>query len=73
MLAKKHFLLHFFGQKCVFYACFTLIWCWEGSKNLRVGILLNKELFLGLNKNSKFHTIVSSSEYGVTFHLAGAI
>ena len=26
----------FFGQKCVFYACFTLIWSWEGGKNFRV-------------------------------------
>ena len=28
----------FFGQKCVFYACFTLIGSWMGDKNFRVGI-----------------------------------
>ena len=28
----------FFGQKCVFYAYFTLIGSWEGNKNFRVGI-----------------------------------
>ena len=32
-------------KKCVFYACFTLIGSWEGGKNLRVGIFLNKNLF----------------------------
>ena len=41
---KKYFLLYFFGQKCVFYACFTLIWSWEGGENFRVGIFLNKNL-----------------------------
>ena len=25
---------YFFGQKCVFYACFTLIGSWEGGKTL---------------------------------------
>ena len=33
-----------FGQKCVFFACFTLIGSWEGGKNFRVGISLNKNL-----------------------------
>ena len=33
---------NFFGQKYVFYACFTLIGSWEGGKNFRVGIFLNK-------------------------------
>ena len=37
-------LIIFFGQKCVFYACFTLIGSWEGWKNFRVGISLNKNL-----------------------------
>ena len=32
----------FFGQKCVFYACFTLIGSWEGGKRFRVGIFQNK-------------------------------
>ena len=41
---KRFFLHYFFGQKCVIYACFTLIRSWEGDKNLRVGILLNKNL-----------------------------
>ena len=41
---KKIFLDYFFGQKCVFYACFTLIGIWEGGKNFRVGIFLNKNL-----------------------------
>ena len=35
---KLFFLHYFFGQKCVFYACFTLIGSWEGGKNFRVGI-----------------------------------
>ena len=39
---KTFFLHYFFGQKCVFYACFTLIGSWEGGKNL--GIFLNKNL-----------------------------
>ena len=33
-----------FGQKCVFYACFTLIGSWEGRKSIRVGIFFNKNL-----------------------------
>ena len=41
---KKNFLRYFFGQKCVFYACFSLIGSWEGGKNFRVGIFLNKNL-----------------------------
>ena len=28
----------------MFYACFTLIGSWEGSKNFKVGIFLNKNL-----------------------------
>ena len=36
--------VNFFGQKCVFYACFTMIGSWEGRKNFRVGISLNKNL-----------------------------
>ena len=43
-LVKKTFLHYFFGQKCVFYACFSLIGSWEGEKNFRVGFLLNKNL-----------------------------
>ena len=41
---KNIFLDYFLGQKCMFYACFTLIGSWEGGKNLRVGISLNKNL-----------------------------
>ena len=42
---KFFFFLHyFFGQKCVFYACFTLIGSGMGDKNFRVGIFLNKNL-----------------------------
>ena len=41
---KKTFLHYFFGQKWVFYAGFTLIGSWEGGKNFRVGIFLNKDL-----------------------------
>ena len=41
---KKFFLHYFFGQKSVFYACFTLIGSWMGDKNIRVGIFLNKNL-----------------------------
>ena len=36
---KKKCFAYFFGQKCVFYACFTLIGSWEGGENL-----LNKNL-----------------------------
>ena len=43
-LVKKFFLHNFFGQKCVFYACFTLIRSWEGEKNFRVEIFLNENL-----------------------------
>ena len=32
----------FFGQKCVFYACFSLIGSWEGEKNFGVGIFWSK-------------------------------
>ena len=41
---KRFFLHYFFGQKCVIYPCFTLIWSWEVGKNFRVGIFLNKNL-----------------------------
>ena len=41
---RKKILHYFFGQKCVFYACVTLIGSWEGGKNFRVGIVLNKNL-----------------------------
>ena len=42
----KTFFFHYFhiGQKCVFYACFTLIGSLEGGKNFGVGIFLNKNL-----------------------------
>ena len=43
--AKTFFFHFFFGQKCVFYACFTLIGSyWEGEKNFGVGIFLDKNL-----------------------------
>ena len=36
-MGRSVFFFHyFFGQKCVFYACFTLIGSWEGRKNFRV-------------------------------------
>ena len=41
---KKIFLHYCFGQKCVFYACFTLIGSWMGDKNFRVRFFLNKNL-----------------------------
>ena len=41
---KKKCLHYFFGQKCVFYACFTFIGSWMGDKKFRVGIFLNKNL-----------------------------
>ena len=41
---KKNLFALFFCQKCVFYACFTLIGSWGGRKNFRVGIFLNKNL-----------------------------
>ena len=41
---KRFFFALFFGQKCEFYACFTLIESWEGDKNFKVGIFLNKNL-----------------------------
>ena len=34
---KNLFLHYIFGQKCVFFACFTLIGSWMGDKNFRVG------------------------------------
>ena len=34
---KENFLHSFFGQKCVFYVCFTLIGSRMGDKNFRVG------------------------------------
>ena len=41
---KKKNCIIFLCQKCVFYACFSLIGSWEGEKNFRVGIFLNKNL-----------------------------
>ena len=44
-----------FVQKCVFYACFTLIGSWKGRKNFRVGIFLNKKLVrVGLQEINNF-------------------
>ena len=43
-LVKSLFFHYFFGQKCVFYACFTLIGSLKGGKNFGVGIFLNKNL-----------------------------
>ena len=51
----RQFFSLFFGQKCVLYACFTLIWSWMGEKNFRVGIFLNKNLLgLGYRKQTTF-------------------
>ena len=36
----------------MFYACFMLIGSWEGDKNFRIGIFLNKNL-LGLTGNKQ--------------------
>ena len=39
----------------MFYACFTLIGSWEGGKNFRVGIFLNKNLLgKGYRKQTTF-------------------
>ena len=55
MSVKSFFLHYFFGQKCVFYACFTLIGSWEGEKNFMVGIFLNKNLLgYGYRKQTTF-------------------
>ena len=43
---KKFFLHYYFGQKCVIYACFTLIGSWEDRKNFRVGIFWNINLLV---------------------------
>ena len=69
---KKSFCIYFFGQKFVFYACFVFIGSWEGEKNFRVGIFLNKnllgyrvtgnkQLFLGLISNKKQHDNLSET------------
>ena len=42
-LGKKDFWIILFGQKCVFYACFTLIGSWEGGKKIRVQIFFQIE------------------------------
>ena len=42
-LVKKDIWIIFL-VKNVFYACFRLIGRWEGGKNFRVGIFLNKNL-----------------------------
>ena len=39
-MGKNIFLRYFLGQKCVFYACFTLVGSWEGGNNFRVVIFL---------------------------------
>ena len=41
---KKIILHYLFGQKCAFYASFSLIRSWDGEKNSRVGIFKNKNL-----------------------------
>ena len=39
----------------MFYACFTLIGSWEGRKNFKVGISLNKKLVrVGLQETNNF-------------------
>ena len=39
----------------MFYACLTLIGSWEGGKNLRVEIFLNKKLVrVGLQETNNF-------------------
>ena len=43
-LVNLFFFDYFFGQKCVFYACFTLIGSREGRKKFKQGIFLNKNL-----------------------------
>ena len=50
---KNEFCTIFFGQKCVFYAFFTLIMSWEGRRKFRVGIFFNKNLLgLGYRKQT---------------------
>ena len=49
------FCIIFLVKKCVFYACFMLIGSWEGGKNFRVGIILNKKLVrVGLQDTNNF-------------------
>ena len=43
-LVNNIFFWIIFLVKTVFYACFTMIWTWEGGKNFRVGTFLNKNL-----------------------------
>ena len=52
------FLHFFFGQKCVFYACFTLIGSWEGGKNFRIGIFLDKNLLGRVTGNKQLFLCV---------------
>ena len=53
-IGKNIFLHYFLGQKCVFYACLTLIGSWEVAKNFMVGIYLNKNIRVGLQETNNF-------------------
>ena len=69
---KNIFLHYFFGQKCVFYVCFTLIGSWMGDKNFRVGIFLNKTLLgyrVMYRKQTTFFLRPNRSYRGSTFIL----
>ena len=44
MLVKKNGGDYFFVQKCVFYACLTLMGSLVGRTNFRVGMFLSKDL-----------------------------
>ena len=55
---KSLYFHYFFGQKCEFYACFTLIGSWEGGKKIRVGIFFRPQQY------------ILSSSTGSTFLLA---
>ena len=51
----KKKLHYFFGPKCLFYACFTLIGSWEGGNFFGVGFFLNiKCVRVGLQETNNF-------------------
>ena len=52
---KKKKFNFFFRQKCVIYACFTLIGSWEGRTKLRVRIFFELKLVrVGLQETNTF-------------------
>ena len=48
-----------------FYTCFTLIGSWEGGKNFRVGIFLNRNLLgWGYREQTIFYALSESALCG---------